>query len=82
MAMHYFHMLNGKLTADLTGSDFADLAAVRREALRAARDMLNLGAIDEIWQGEPWKILVTDKPTATSKAILTIEVMASCEPAK
>jgi hypothetical protein len=44
--------------------------------------MLNLGAIDEIWQGEPWKILVTDKPTATSKAILTIEVMASCEPAK
>jgi len=82
MALHYFHMLNGKLTPDLTGGDFADLAAVRGEALRAARDMLNLGAIDEIWRGEPWKILVTEKPTADSKAILTIEVIASCEPAK
>jgi hypothetical protein len=82
MALHYFHMLNGKLTTDLTGGDFADLAAVRREALRAARDMLNLGAIDEIWQGEPWKILVTDSPTADSRTILTIEVIANCEPAQ
>ena len=43
MAMHYFHMANGQTTFDSVGTDLADLQSVRKETLRAGREMLNLG---------------------------------------
>src|SRR3954453_6385125 len=43
MAMHYFHMVDGQTTFDSVGTDLPDLQSVRKEALRAGREMLNLG---------------------------------------
>jgi hypothetical protein len=51
MAMHYFHMVNGQTTFDREGTNLPDLASVRKEALRAARDMLNLGDSEDLWGG-------------------------------
>jgi hypothetical protein len=43
MAMHYFHMANGQTTFDSVGTNLPDLQSVRKEALRAGCEMLNLG---------------------------------------
>ena len=43
MAMHYFHMVDGQTTFDSVGTDLPDLQSVRKEGLRAGREMLNLG---------------------------------------
>ena len=43
MAMHYFHMVDGQTTFDSVGTDLPDLQSVRKEALRAGREMLNWG---------------------------------------
>jgi hypothetical protein len=51
MAMHYFHMANGHTTFGRDGTNLPDLTSVRKEALRAARDMLNLGDSEDLWGG-------------------------------
>ncbi|MGE9008821.1 DUF6894 family protein [Leptospira interrogans] len=74
MARHYFHLANGTTTLDPTGLDLADLGAVRNEAVRAVRELLNLGKTDELWSGAPWKVWVTDGPDGTGRTILTVEL--------
>ena len=76
MALHYFHLANGTTTLDDVGTELADLAAIRKEAVRAVRDLLNLGRAEEIWTGKPWKVWVTDKPKGAGRTLLTLEVQA------
>ena len=77
MAMHYFHMVDGQTTFDSVGTDLPDLQSVRKEALRAGREMLNLGGgSEQFWAGEPWRIWVTDEPDGSGQTILTIELTA------
>jgi hypothetical protein len=45
MAMHYFHIANGQTNFDSVGTDLPDLQSVRKEALRAGSEMLNLGGV-------------------------------------
>ncbi|MFL6819961.1 MAG: DUF6894 family protein [Bradyrhizobium sp.] len=68
-------MVNGQTTFDREGTNLPDLASVRKEALRAARDMLNLGDSEDLWGGGgPWRVWVTDEPDSSGKTILTIEL--------
>jgi len=76
MAMHYFHMANGQTNFDSVGTDLPDLQSVRKEALRAGSEMLNLGGGEQLWAGEPWRIWVTDEPDGSGQTILTIELTA------
>jgi len=74
MAMHYFHMANGHTTFDSVGTDLPDLQSVRKETLRAGREMLNLGGSEPLWAGEPWRVWVTDEPDGSGQTILTLEL--------
>ena len=74
MPRHYFHLANGTTTLDPTGLDLADLGAVQEEAVRAVRELLNLGKTDGLWSGDPWKVWVTDGPDGTGRTILTVEL--------
>jgi hypothetical protein len=76
MALHYFHYSNGHTTLDPAGTDHPDLVSVRNEAVRALRELLNLGPTDTLWTGEPWKVWVTDRPNASGATVLTLEVSA------
>jgi hypothetical protein len=82
--MHYFHLVNSHATLDRDGTDLPDLSSVRKEALRAAREMLRRAdhqrfgvagvPSEQLWVGEPWKVWVTDKPDGSGQTILTIEL--------
>jgi hypothetical protein len=76
MAMHYFHVCHGHTTLDDQGTDFPDLPSVRKEAIRALRELLNLGQSDQLWAGDPWKVWVTDEPNASGRTVLTLEIIS------
>ena len=74
MALHYFHLSNGHTTLDQDGTDHPDLVSVRKEAVRAFRELLHLASSDVLWTGDPWRVWVTDQPDATGRTILTLEL--------
>ena len=76
MALHYFHFFNGDTTLDPVGTDHPDLFSVRREAVRALREVLHLRSTDALWTGDLWKVWVTDQPNATGQTVLTLELKA------
>jgi hypothetical protein len=77
MALHYFHMSNGETILDVKGTDIPDSSSVRKEAVRTARDLLNLRETDKLWDGNPWKVWVTDRPNGAGRTIAIIEVNAA-----
>lgn len=77
MALHYFHFSNGHTTIDEHGTDLPNLASVRKEAVRALRELLHLGSTDALWTGDPWKVWVTDQPDGTGQSLLTLDIVAS-----
>jgi len=72
MAMHYFHMANGQTNFDSVGTDLPDLQSVRKEALRAGSEMLNLGGANSFGlanrgaYGSPTSPMVPDKRSLPS----------------
>jgi hypothetical protein len=74
MALHYFHSSNGLTTLDDLGTDLPDLLSVRKEVLRALRELLVLGSSDARWIGDPWRVWVTDQPNATGRTVLALEL--------
>jgi hypothetical protein len=71
MALYYFHHLNGHLALDDQGTELPDAGAVRNEAVRAMRELLQLGPPERVSQTEPWKVWVTDQPDGRGKKIVT-----------
>jgi hypothetical protein len=80
MALHYFHISNGHTTFDDHGTDVSTIKDVRRVAMRAAYELLNLGYDDRLWDGKPWRVWVTDQPGGAGRTIATIE-MSGTSPA-
>jgi hypothetical protein len=76
MALHYFHLSNGKTTLDDVGTDHANLADVQKEVVRVARDLLSLKSSDDIWSRESWKVWATDQPKGAGRTIATLELKA------
>jgi hypothetical protein len=76
MAIYYFHLSNGHTTVDHDGADHPDLDSIRKEAVRSLRELLNIGPTDGLWTGEAWKVWVTDRPDATARAVLSLELNA------
>jgi hypothetical protein len=74
MAFYYFHLSNGHTTLDQDGIDLPDLPSVRKEAVRAFRELLHLGSSDALWTGDPWRVWVTDQPNTSGLTILTLEL--------
>ena len=56
MPRYYFNLKDGRESLDDVGSEFPDIHAARREAVRYSGDVLRDGAGEEIWAGEIWKL--------------------------
>ena len=70
MPRYFFHSEDGRLDYDQNGTELADPAAARREAVQFAGALLKDRA-QAVWEGTRWRLLVTDE----DKTILfTIEV--------
>jgi len=75
MSRYYFHFLNGQTLLDEEGTELADLKAVRREAIRASRELvLTEDGTSDFLAGGPAKLWITDGPNASGKTVLMIEL--------
>ena len=77
MPRYYFHVADGKDFPDLQGTELADLAAARREALRFSGAMLS-DASERFWSGDDWAMTVTDERGLT---LFVLNFMATDAPA-
>ena len=59
MPRFYFDVFDGKAYPDRDGLDLPDLAAVRREAVRASGEMIKDHA--DFWDGKVWTMQVKDE---------------------
>lgn len=61
MPRYHFHIEDGQPVTDPVAVDFADIDAVRREAVEAAGEMLKVidGALWNV-EGRKWRMQVTD----------------------
>lgn len=75
MPTYYFNIADGEIILDAHGSELPNLAAARKEALKACREMVT--GPPHFWEGKPWTIWVTDEPGGRGKTLLKIEVAAT-----
>jgi hypothetical protein len=77
MPRYYFNFRNGSVTLDPDGAEFADVAAVKDEAVRCGADLLKCFRADKVWAGEPWVLWVSDQPNGGGKTLFTLELSAT-----
>ena len=72
MPKYFFHIHDGQSFPDEEGTDLANLAAARLEAIQLTGQMLkdDSGAF---WNGEDWRVQVTDEAGMT---LFTLHFMA------
>ena len=75
MAKYYFHLVDGHTILDDRGLELSNIADVQHEAIKASSDLLRGHA--PLWNGEPWKMWVTDKPNGEGNVIVTLTFTAS-----
>jgi len=64
------------LSLDDDGSEFPDIHAARKEALRYSTEVLRNEASDSLWDGEPWQLWVTDQPGGGGNTFFTLNFFA------
>lgn len=70
MPRYFFHSEDGRLEHDQVGTELADVAAARTEAVRFAGSLLT-NRPEALWQTTRWRLLVTDE---SSTILFSIEV--------
>jgi hypothetical protein len=63
MPHFYYHVLDGTSVPDRDGVELPDIDAAKVEAFRFAGAVLSDGIDGSVWQGHPWRIVVTDGPS-------------------
>ena len=77
MPHYFFDIVDGEDLPDLQGSEWPDLAAARREAVRYSAEVLK-EMPERFWNCEAWKMTVSD---ADRVALFTLKFLAeSAEP--
>lgn len=66
MQRYYFHIVDGSALTDDTGTELADFAEARIEAIKLVAGLLGGGVLPGFWEGEPWQLVVTDSPSPTA----------------
>jgi hypothetical protein len=69
MARYFFHVTDGKVSIDADGVELAGIDEVRREAIRAAGEMLASGEASGMLDGHSWNMTVADED---SKTVMTL----------
>jgi len=77
MPRFYFHVDDDRTVLDQEGTDLPDVEAARHEAITTAGEMLQDGSGYVIWSGKPWRMWITDQPSAESKPLFTLRFSAS-----
>jgi hypothetical protein len=73
---YYFNIKDGITILDNEGTEFADLSAVKEEAVRSSGDMLKGLNGEHLWAGEPWLLWVSDQPNGGGNTVLTLTFSA------
>ena len=74
---YYFNFIDGITTLDQDGCEFADLAGAKAEAVKACADLFRGPFSQEFWDGEPWKLWVTDQADGGGDTVFTLTFTAS-----
>jgi hypothetical protein len=73
---YYFHLKDGRTVLDEDGTELLDIHAARKMAVTYSGEVLRDGAGESLWQGEPWRPWVTDRPGGEGKALFTLSLSA------
>jgi hypothetical protein len=76
MPRYYFNLKDGRVSLDDEGTELADIKAARQEAVRFSGEVLRDGAGDSLWEGEPWRLWVTDQPNGKGMTFFTLDFSA------
>lgn len=76
MPRYFFDVKDGRDFPDLQGSEFADLAAARIEAVRFAGEILK-EAPERFWHCEEWTMTVSDHQR---QMLFTLKFLAQSSP--
>ena len=76
MSRFFFHVFDGQDMLDDVGTELPDIAAVRREALATAGQILQ-EEDDAFWSGEDWRMHVVDE---AGQEVLTLRFRATLGP--
>jgi hypothetical protein len=74
---YYFNIKDGQALLDPTGVEFADMEAVKDEAVKCSGDMLKGVHGEHLWSGEPWVLWVSDQPKGAGNTVLTLTFSAN-----
>jgi hypothetical protein len=77
MPRYYFNLKDGRVLLDQDGSEFPDIHAARKEAVRYSGEVLRDGAGEALWAGELWKLWVTDEPNGKGNTFFTLTFSAT-----
>jgi hypothetical protein len=69
VSRYFFHVMDGRVSIDQDGTDLEGIDQVRREAVRAAGEILANGEAPGMLEGHPWNMTVADESGTT---ILTL----------
>ena len=76
MFRYYFNFQDGHTTLDDVGHELASLAEARKMAIEHSGEILQDGASEGLWAGEPWRMWVTDAPNGGGKTLFTLRFSA------
>jgi hypothetical protein len=76
MPRYFFNLKDGHQSLDEDGTDLPDIYAARKMAVTFSGEVLREGAGDSLWQGEPWRLWVTDKPHGDGRTFFTLNFSA------
>jgi hypothetical protein len=83
MPRFYFHIVDGSAIADDTGTELPGIEAAKIEAARLAGAVLSEGIAEKIWQGSPWRLVISDSPSpGGGRTFLTLTLSAQEQSAK
>jgi len=66
MPRYYFYVLDRNAVTDEDGEEFPDIEAAKVEAIKLASGILAGGLVASLWQGQSWRIVVSDSTSPES----------------
>jgi len=76
MPRYYFNLKDGRESLDEVGVELTDIDAARKQALTFSGEVLRDSSGASLWQGEPWRLWVTDQPSGKGKTFFTLSFSA------
>ena len=76
MSRYFFHTEGNHLHIDQDGTELPTFEAVRTDAMQMAGEMLREGTVsDQLPDGVPWRLWVTDGPGAAGATVVSIHIL-------